>query len=450
MKEKRYIAAIEIGSSKVVGAVAELTDNGQLFVEHVEVDDKLINSVNYGIVQNVENVKNAISHILRRIETSIGDGARIKQAYVGLAGRSLHSEPGEVNRSIDASETIKQATIGSILRETGKNGFKKYDTLTVVPNAFYVDNNLVADNNPVGLIGNKIQIKYNMIVANPQIKKNLTRVMTIMPGNTDKNYIITTLAMGKHILTDDEKRLGCMLVDMGAETTTVAIYTNGMLNYINTLPLGGRNLTLDIVNGLGNTVLEETAERVKKSIHEPLNHKPTDYVTTDGVNSREAANFINARTGEIIANINKQIEYAALPSGNSIHSIVITGGSAQLKGFDKKLQETTKITVRHANMPYNVNSKDTYFNRPEYVQIMSLLAEAATIHDPYDSCVEIPTYSNDIGPEIVRPEQQEEEPRPEPKKNSRKPEKGPSKLRGWLDKITSSLVGADQDDDELL
>ena len=411
MSKKQYIVALEIGSSKVVGAVAEKIADNRLEVKHVE-EVLQSNCVNYGIVQNVENIKSCIGTILRSIERVIS--GNVTQVFVGLAGRTLHSESSEINRSIDASQPITQAIIDNIIAEGSRNGIKRYETLKVVPRAFYVDKSLVTTNDPVGQYGNSIKIKFKMIVANSNIMLNLKRALSMTNTHNERNFIITLLAMGEHVLNPDEKRLGCMLVDMGAETTSVAIYKGGMLAYLNTIPLGGRNITLDIANGMN--VLENNSERVKKNINNPLDVANVDNITIEGISSKEAALYINARAGEIIANVNKQLEYAGM-TANEIPTIVLTGGAAQLKGIAKKVEETTKIKVRMANMPSNIFCHDcNNANRPEFVQLMALIAEAARTIDPMDSCITIHNY--DDGP-IITDQKQAPQPvvhNPEPKK----------------------------------
>lgn len=384
---KKHIVAIEIGSSKVVGAVAEIVDS-RIYVKQLEQETQT-SCVNYGQVQNVENIKAIINRILHKIEYKMG--GTVTQIFVGRSGRSLHTEPGEINRSIDATQSITQTTIDAILRDTLGQKVKRYENIEVEPQAFYVDKSLVTDNNPVGQYGNSLKIKYNLITASSSLLLNLDRVAS----NFKPKFITTILAMGKHIINKEEKRLGCMLVDMGAETTTVAIYKNDMLHYVNTLPLGGRNISLDIANGLGG-VTEETAERVKKNINNPLDIQMVDPVVMEGINSKEAANYINARAGEIIANVNKQLEYANFTS-NDITSIVLSGGASQLRGMAKKLEDTTKIPVRKANMPNSVNFDNMRDNIAEHIQIMSLIAEAARIIDPMDTCLKIDSYSDGEG-----------------------------------------------------
>ncbi len=438
MAKKQYIVAIEIGSSKVVGAVAEKTSDNRITVSHL-FQETQTNCVSYGQVQNVENIKSSINRILRNISNNL-DGD-ITQVFVGVGGRSVHSEASEINRSIDASQSITTNTIEAILREGSRNAVKQYQTITSVPRAFYVDKKLVTNNDPAGQYGNSLKIQFNMIVANKAIRLGLDRVMASICEKT--NYITTALAMGQHILTDEEKRLGCMLVDMGAETTTVAIYKNGMLQYLNTLPLGGRNLTLDVANGM--KVLEDAAERIKKNINNPLDLQMVDSIMVEGVNSKEAAQYINARAGEIIANVNKQLEYANMTAGD-ISSIVLTGGAAQLKGMPKKLEDTIKVAVREANMPSNVFfAQQSRANSPENVQVISLLAEAARTMDPMDTCVKVHDYDDNFDPVVTPRPDVDPAPVPEPTSKKKDEKSGSGWWKNLTKKFDSLISDADQE-----
>jgi cell division protein FtsA len=236
-----------------------------------------------------------------------------------------------------------------------------------------------------------------------------------------------------------------MLVDMGAETTTVTIYKNKALIYLNTLPLGGRNLTRDVMNGL--SVLEETAENVKKNINNPLDPNNVSNVVIEGVNARDAANFISARTGEIIANINQQLADAGV-SAESIKSIVLIGGSAHLGGLQQKLEEVTKIKVRMGQNPHTLNIMISEINRMEYIEVFSLLATAAERIEPGVTCVELnkydsPTFEGNIP---RKPDPIEEQPKPEKPAKSAKTKS--SRWRKWTDKLTNLMSEDDSSDDE--
>ena len=394
MEKNQYIVALEIGSSKIVGAIAEKTSAGYLSVKHLQ-EERHLNSVRYGIVQNVENIKSSINRILKNLEGMV-DG-RITQVYMGVSGRSLHSIVSEVNRSVGSTEPITKELIDRIIHEATSTPIRNHDTIDIVPRTFYVD-----------------------------------KVETI------------NLAVAEQILSESDRELGCMLVDMGAETTTVAIYRNKALIYLNTLPLGGRNLTRDVMTGLN--VLEETAENVKKNINNPLDPNNVSNVVIEGLNAPEAANYISARTGEIIANINQQLANAGV-SSDQIQSIVLIGGGAHLGGLQQKLAETIKIRVRMGQNPPALNILNPEINRMEYIEVFSLLAKAADMIEEGETCIELnkyddPTFDN---PALRQYVPQENEVKNEPVK-TKKPEKK-NRWKKWTDKL-SSLMSEDDNDEE--
>ena len=438
MEKNQYIVALEIGSSKIVGAIAEKTSAGYLSVRYLQ-EEEHINSVRYGIVQNVENIKSSINRILKNLERMV-DG-RVTQVYLGVSGRSLHSMVSEVNRSVGSTEAITRELIDRIIKEATSNPIRNHDTVDVVPRAYYVDK--VETPNPVGQFGSSIKIRVNLIVAKPSLKLNLNRLMTF--GIPAKDYIVTPLAVAERILSDSDRELGCMLVDMGAETTTVAIYKNKALIYLNTLPLGGRNLTRDVMIGLN--VMEETAENVKKNINNPLDPANASNVVIEGVNAREAANYISARTGEIIANINQLLADAEV-SSDEIKSIVLIGGCAHLNGLKQKLEDTLKIKVRMGQNPPTLNILNSEINRMEYIEIFSLLAAAADRIEDGESCVEL----NSVVEGPVMPAAQEPEPAPsttrQPKGgNADGGKKKASRWGEWKRRL-STLMSEDDDVDD--
>ena len=440
MEKNQYIVALEIGSSKIVGAIAEKTSAGYLSVRHLQ-EERHLNSVRYGIVQNVENMKSSINRILKNLEGMI-DG-RVTQVYLGVSGRSLHSIVSEVNRSVGSTEAITRELIDRIIKDATSTPIRNYDTVDIVPRAYYVDK--VETPNPVGQFGSSIKIKVNLIVAKPSLKLNLNRLMTF--GIPAKDYIVTPLAVADQILNESERELGCMLVDMGAETTTVSIYKNKSLIYLNTLPMGGRNLTRDVM--IGTQAVEDVAENVKKNINNPLDPVNADNVVIEGVNAREAANYISARTGEIIANVNQQLADAGV-SSDEIKSIVLIGGCAHLNGLKQKLEETLKITVRMGQNPPTLNILNSDINRLEYIEVFSLLAVAADRIGEGETCVEL--NSTNVGPEFAprTPAPTPEEPE-EPKKPGKKKTKSPSgggKWKTWKERLVGLISEDDDADDE--
>ena len=424
MENNQHIVAIEIGSTKIVGAIAEKSVSGYLSVNHLE-EEKLTNCVRYGCVQNVENTKNAIMRIVKKLENKIkGD---ITDVYVGINGRSLHSVPTEIDRNLNIAESITKQNIENLKNSAFKEPIASYEPIDIVPQTYYVDNK--EQPNPVGCCGGSINIKFNRIVAKPTLKLNLKRALGALRV---KKFLVTSLAMAESILTEEERTLGCMLVDMGAETTTVTIFKNGTLNYMATLPFGGRNLTRDLVNGLQNTT-EDKAETVKKNIAEPLNIEATDLLI-DGISSKSAINYIISRTSEIITNVNKQIEYAHLKSSD-VKTIVLVGGAAKLKGLQAEFKERTQIETRMGTTPPIINILNHEINKFEHIQVFSLLDKAASIIADGSTCVALHSFTDTVGPTITSPETSKEETK---KKEHNKQPKKPgmfSRFKTALDKL---------------
>ena len=257
-----------------------------------------------------------------------------------------------------------------------------------------------------------------------------------------KDYIVTPLAVAEQVLSESDRELGCMLVDMGAETTTVTIYKNKALIYLSTLPLGGRNLTRDVMSGL--SVLEETAENVKKNINNPLDPGNVSNVVIEGVNARDAANYISARTGEIIANINQQLADAGI-SSSDIQSIVLIGGSAHLGGLQQKMEDTIKIKVRKGQNPMGLNILDPDINRMEYIEVFSLLAKAAEMIEDGETCIELNKYAD--GPTFEGPQRPVgNDSEPEYERPVKKQASRPSKPSRWekIRKQLSNLMSEDE------
>ena len=435
MDTTQYIVAIEIGSSKTVGAVAEKRSNGQLVVVGIESEPTL-NFVRYGCIQNVESTKASINRILLKLSNRI-DGD-ISSVYVGVSGRSIHSMPTEVQHSLNTEQAITQSLLDNIKSDATRNSLNNYDTIDVIPRSYTIDK--IEIRNPVGSFGTDIKARLNLIVAKPSLLMNLKRAFN--QQTQIKGLITTAVAVADAVLTADERSLGCMLVDMGAETTTVSIYRNDALVYLVTIPLGGRNLTRDIT-ALG--IREENAEKIKRNLANPL--KPAaDPVTIDNIRSSDASNYILARTGEIIANITAQVSNAGM-SLNDIHSIVLVGGGAMLKGLDQEISDSVNISsnsisVRIASsIPSQLTTATTIPNIVENIGVMALLI-AGSKQIGYDTCVVKRVYAPAAPVQEADLQIVTERPKEEPTN-----QKKPSLLQRIKDRVVRALDEGDNEND---
>jgi cell division protein FtsA len=209
----------------------------------------------------------------------------------------------------------------------------------------------------------------------PQLKRMLRRVITERLGLTINGYITRPLAEAAMVLTDDERRLGCMLVDFGAETTTTVIYRNGAPIYVATIPIGSRNITIDLT---ALNYIEERAEEIKKVSGNALAQDNTrSRNTIDGIDYTDVNNYVHARADEIAANIIAQLGYAEVRDTELPGGIIIVGGGSRLRGFNELLADQSKLKVRQGSPTAAVRISDGTIDRTEMVDVISILVAAA-------------------------------------------------------------------------
>lgn len=378
----RYIAAIEIGSSKIRGGVGLADAAGHLDVVAVE-EEKLTGRVRYGCIQNVD-VSNTILRICERLEGYPRvEPRKIKGVYVSLGGRSMISEQVPVALSFKSEVEITDQIIAELKDQAAAAVPEGYDVAEVIPVKFAVDNKSVS--NPVGSYGMSVSATMLVIVCATSTKRMIRRVINERLGYDICGYVTRPTAEADLVLSDEEKRLGCMMVDFGAETTTVAIYKDGAPVYVATLPMGSRNISLDLAT-LNHT--EERAEEIKKVSGNAMPLDGQRRTGADGIDYTEINNYIHARAAEIVSNILAQIEYAGLKPQLLPKGIVMVGAGGRLRGFSELLEQHSKLKMRQGSPSSIVRISDSQIHPAENTDIISILAGAAKM--PAQECFEGP------------------------------------------------------------
>lgn len=379
--EPRYIVAIEIGSSKIKGAVATVDADNTLSVIAIE-EDKLVNSVRLGCIQNVANVAGSVNAIVSKLQNRISP-RKIKAVYVGVGGRSLVAIPREVERTLHDEMEITRQILDDIKLQAEKLPIER-DVVAVETGEWIVDN-MSSYTDPEGTYGRHIRASLSVIACKSQIMRNISLVINDKLGLKINGYLVRHTAIADLVLTVDERRLGCMLVDFGAETTTVSIYKNGALRYLATIPLGSRNITRDIT---ALNYLEEKAEELKKLASADPSIKAQSRDRIDSINLTDVNNYVQARAGEIVANIAEQSVYAGFRPEDLPGGVIITGGGSKLTGFSGLLAAQTKLKVRRGLPSAVIRIADSRIEPADAVDVIALLLAASK--QPSLMCVEVP------------------------------------------------------------
>lgn len=418
--EEKLIVALEIGSSKVKGAIGAVEPTGTLTVKAIE-EEKLTDSVRYGLIRNVAEVSEAITEVIKRLE-SREPGRTISGVYLSIGGRSLMSQVVEIERRLPAEMEITSAMIEDISKDALQHPLEDRKVVDVTPREFRVDN--APTTRPVGTYGHHLQAKLNVISLRNQIWRNLNHVVRERLNLRINDFFVRQIVEADLVLLTDEKRLGCVLVDFGAETTTISIYKHGVLQYLATLPMGSRNITRDITT-LNH--LEERAEELKIAggNAQPLAEQsaPGSGYTGGARDYADINNFVSARAGEIIANIAARIKAAGFSAELLPAGIVIVGRGARLTNFNQRLQAETGMKVRAGVPGAKVRINDSRITPSDAVDVISILAAASAAPE---QCMRLdhpePAFVPESQP-VVIPEVKQETARTEPARPAPEPQR---------------------------
>ncbi len=389
--EPKYIVALEIGSSKIKGAVGVYDSNNSLSVIAVEEErltgDDLGGIVRYGLIQNVDKVAESVERIQRHLEAAPSVAPRkINSVYAAIGGRSIFAIPVEITRQFDEETRITDDIIQEIKDQARDSNPTDKEIIEVVSRNYTVDGTSTLT--PVGMFGTSITANLMLVTCKASAMRNLYRAVEERAGLTINGTILRPIAMANTVLTDDEKRLGSMMVDFGAETVSVAIYKGGVMVYLAVLPIGSRNITRDLMI-LGNNT-EERADDLKRTAG---NIEPVDPAkrqrNPDQLDYTNINDIVSARAGEIITNIIEQIKYAGLTQADLPSGIVVLGGGSKLKGFSSVLATQSKLKVRMGTHSGMIRIADSRIQPDDTLDLLAILAE--TVREGHvDDCTESP------------------------------------------------------------
>lgn len=400
------IITLEIGSSAVKLGAASFDPmagpDAPVTMLAVE-EEPLQNCVRYGRIQNVEDVKNqtlmALSRLACRPEL---EGAEITGLYAAVGGRSLGSVRARARLVLPDERLITDDLIERLKNDAMAEVPQGAEILDITPLQYTVND--VATPRPVGAYGNVISGEFTVITCDPLNTRNIERVVAERLNLDVCSYVVRPLAIGRAALTNEETNAGCMLVDCGAETTTVTIYMYGAPVYLATIPIGSRHITRDLASGLALT--EERAEEIKLRVGNAM---------PEGVpgNTRqiEIDSYVQARAYEIVANIVAYVGFAGLQTADLRAGIVVTGGGARLRNFCNLLRRHSGCEVRMATVPPQVQIADPSINPQEALDLIAVSLDARRIYLADD---DVPECLADPEPVVAAASDPEPEREPEP------------------------------------
>jgi len=372
---KDLVVGLDIGTAKVMVVVAEVLPGGELKLAGLGVAPS--NGLKRGVVVNIDATVQSIQQALK--EAELMADCKITRVYTGITGSHIRG----FNSTGMVAVKDKEVTAADVARvvETAKaiNISTDQRLLLVQPQEFVIDGQDVRE--PIGMSGIRLEAKVHIVTGAQSAAENIIKCVRRCGLDVDR-LMLNPLASSLSVLTDDERELGVALVDIGAGTTDVAIFTNGAIRHTAVIPIAGDLITSDIAMALRTPTKDAEEIKIESGYAKQLLADPEVQVEVPGLGdrtprmlSRQAlAGVIEPRVEEIFSLVQQVIRDSGYEEVLS-SGIVLTGGSAVMPGMVELGEDIFLKPVRRGIPQYNSALADMV-SQPRAATVMGLLAEA--------------------------------------------------------------------------
>lgn len=339
MAAKEFIVAIELGSSKMTGIAGKKNLDGSIQVLAC-VKENSSAFIRKGVVYNIDKTAQCLTNIINKLEKQLKTS--ITQVYVGVGGQSIRSIRNVITKDLSGETLVTQEMVIELMDANRNMKYADQEILDAAVQEYKVDSQYQLD--PVGIQCSRIEGNFLNILQRKAFYKNLNKCFE-SAGIIVAEMYLAPLALADSVLTETEKRSGCALVDIGADTTTVSVYSKNILRHLVVIPLGSNNITKDIAS---LQMEESDAEKMKLKYgcayteNNDIDNNMKYSIDQDRqVETRKFIEIVEGRLEEIIANVWCQVpeDYCDKLLGG----IVLTGGGSNMKDIEKAFRNYTHI-----------------------------------------------------------------------------------------------------------
>jgi cell division protein FtsA len=372
---KDLVVGLDIGTAKVMAVVAEVLPNGELKLAGLGIAPS--NGLKRGVVVNIDATVQSIQQALK--EAELMADCKITRVYTGITGSHIRG----INSSGMVAIKDREVSAADVARvvETAKaiNISTDQRLLLVEPQEFIIDGQDVRE--PIGMSGIRLEAKVHIVTGAQSAAENIIKCVRRC-GLEVEQLMLNPLASSLSVLTEDERELGVALVDIGAGTTDVAIFTNGAIRHTAVIPIAGDLITSDIAMALRTPTKDAEDIKVESGYAKQMLADPDAQVEVPGLGdrgprmlSRQAlAGVIEPRVEEIFSLVHQVMRESGFEEMLS-SGIVLTGGSCIMPGMVELGEDIFLKPVRRGIPKYSSALADMVA-QPRAATVMGLLEEA--------------------------------------------------------------------------
>ena len=339
MAAKEFIVAIELGSSKMTGIAGKKNLDGSISVLAV-VTEESSTFIRKGVVYNIDKTAQCIANIVKKLTTNLK--TEIRHVYVGVGGQSVRSVKNNIVKNLPEDTVVTQEMVNELMDGNRNMSYQDQEIIDAATQEYKVDNQYQMD--PVGIQCTRLEGNFLNILWRRLFYRNLNKCFD-QAGVAIADMYLAPLALADSILTDAEKRSGCVLVDLGADTTTVSVYFKNVLRHLAVIPLGGNNITKDIASlQMEENHAEDMKLKYASAFTDNSDIDSSLKLSIDSdrsVESRKFVEIVEGRMQEIVENVWYQVpsEYADCLLGG----IILTGGGSNMRNIETAFRNHTHI-----------------------------------------------------------------------------------------------------------
>jgi len=377
MIQERVIAGLDIGSAKTTVVIAEATGDmhRQPSIKILGVGQARTTGLRRGIVSDIEETTRSIKKAVEDAERMAG--TQIESIYAGIAGEHVRAMTSKGIVAVNGDEISKADVNRANEVARAQPVPQDRELLHAIPQEYTVDKNQ-GIRDPIGMVGTRLETEMYLVTIGSSPATNLRKSVELA-GYHVKELVLEPLASALAVLTEDEKELGVALVEMGADTTDVAIFHEGKIRHLATVNFGGGNVTNDIVQGIGLT--QSDAERLKERhgcAYEPM-VDPDDVIELPSTAAQGArhvarevlAHIIHQRIDEIFYLVHQEIERAGY-ANRLTGGVVVTGGAAAMEGVAALATDVFGTGVRIGKPAENIGGLADSVDAPRFSTVVGL------------------------------------------------------------------------------
>ncbi|TVQ79547.1 MAG: cell division protein FtsA [Bradymonadales bacterium] len=365
------IAAIDFGTSKVACLLCEINPSG---LEVIGFGESFSQGIRKGVVVNIESAVQSLEEAMQAAQQLSDREAHFVVA--GVSGNHLQSISSQGMLAIRDHE-IRQSDVHKLIEAASAISLPlDRELIQILVKDFVIDGQ-EGIREPVGMYGRRLEASVDLITGSITSLQNLRRALE-KAGFVESRFLAAPLALGRAVLTDEEKEAGVCVVDIGAASTDLAVYEAGVLRWMRSLSIGGMHLTNDLAVGL--KIPLNLAEQVKRLYGCPRSDADGEESFELGLSasgetrsvSRQMLNTIlQPRIEEMMLLIRRELAKEgvdeSLPTG-----IVLTGGSSQLKGLLPIAQQIFPLSIRFGR-PIKLGGLSEMISNPSYAVLVGLV-----------------------------------------------------------------------------